>query len=93
MVGFGRVITDYATYAYICDVFIIQDYRGKGLGKFLIQTIKSHPELQNLHRWSLVTKDAHGLYRQYGFKELANPENYMEIKVQNAYLKNPNNLS
>lgn len=93
MVGFGRVITDYATYAYICDVFIIQDYRGKGLGKFLIQTIKSHPELQNLRRWSLVTKDAHGLYRQYGFKELANPENYMEIKVQNAYLKNPNNLS
>ena len=89
MVGFGRVITDYATYAYVSDVFIVPDYRGKGLGKILIQMIKSHPELQQLRRWSLITRDAHGLYRQYGFKELENHEMYMEIVDRTVYLNDP----
>ena len=92
MVGFGRVITDYATYAYVSDVFIVPDYRGKGLGKILIQMIKLHPELQQLRRWSLITRDAHGLYRQYGFKELENHEMYMEIVDRTVYLNDPHSI-
>ena len=78
-VGFARVISDYATYAYICDVFILDDYRGKGLSKWLMQCIMQHPELQGLRRWSLVTRDAHELYRKFGFTQLQKPERYMEI--------------
>jgi GNAT superfamily N-acetyltransferase len=73
------VISDYAIYAYLCDVFIHEDYRGHGLGKWLIETIMSHPDLQGLRRWTLVTRDAHGLYKQYGFDALANPDGWMEI--------------
>lgn len=78
-VGFARVISDYATYAYICDVFILDDYRGKGLSKWLMQCIMQHSELQGLRRWSLVTRDAHELYRKFGFTQLQKPERYMEI--------------
>ena len=76
--GFTRVVTDKATFAYICDVFILPDYRGIGLSKWLIQAIVEHPELQGLRRWSLATADAHGLYRQFGFNPLSKPENWME---------------
>src|SRR6516165_12623373 len=77
-VGFARVITDYATYAYIGDVFILEEYRGQGLSKWLMQVIADHPELQGLRRWTLLTRDAHGLYRQTGFAESQHPERYME---------------
>lgn len=84
-VGFARVITDYATYAYIGDVFIIEAHRGQGLAKQLMHAIMTHPRLQNLRRWSLVTRDAHGLYEQFGFTQLANPERYMEIRNPDVY--------
>ena len=66
-IGFARLITDKATFAYLADVFILKEYRGKGLSKFLMTAIQSHPELQNLRRWLLGTKDAHGLYEQFGW--------------------------
>jgi GNAT superfamily N-acetyltransferase len=77
-VGFARVITDYAVFAYLADVFILEDYRGRGLAKWLMACIVSYPELQNLRRWMLATKDAHGLYAQYGFNSLSRPERFME---------------
>ena len=76
--GFARVVTDEATFAYICDVFVLPAYRGMGLSKWLIQTIVEHPELQGLRRWSLATADAHGLYSQFGFIPLTRPEVWME---------------
>ena len=78
-IGFARVITDKATFAYIADVFILPDFRGKSLSKWLIQTIMNHAELQGLRRWSLATADAHGLYSQFGFTEITRPERWMEI--------------
>jgi ribosomal protein S18 acetylase RimI-like enzyme len=84
-VGFARVITDHATYAYIGDVYILVDYRGQGLSKWLMQVIVDHPELQGLRRWSLVTRDAHGLYRKTGFTEPKNPERYMEKTDPDVY--------
>ena len=77
--GFARVITDKATFAYICDVFILPEFRGLGLSKWLMQTITSYPELQGLRRWSLATADAHGLYQQFGFTEVSKPDRWMEI--------------
>lgn len=77
-VGFARVVTDYATFAWVCDVFILPAEQGHGLGKWLIETITAHPELQGLRLWYLRTRDAHGLYRQFGFRELADPSNSME---------------
>jgi GNAT superfamily N-acetyltransferase len=77
--GFARVVTDNATFAYICDVFILAGYQRLGLSKWLMQTIKQHPDLQGLRRWSLATLDAHGLYTQFGFTELARPDRWMEI--------------
>jgi N-acetylglutamate synthase-like GNAT family acetyltransferase len=77
--GFARVITDNATFAYICDVFILPDFRGIGLSKWLMQTIMNHPDLSGLRRWSLATRDAHGLYKQFGFTEITNPEVWMQI--------------
>ncbi|TWJ00876.1 N-acetylglutamate synthase-like GNAT family acetyltransferase [Mucilaginibacter frigoritolerans] len=79
LAGFARVITDKATFAYICDVFILPQFRGVGLSKWLIQTIVEHPELQGLRRWSLATSDAHGLYSQFGFSSITKPESWMEI--------------
>lgn len=77
-VGFARVITDYATFAYLCDVFIHEEYRGHALGKWLMESILAHPNLQGLRRWSLATRDAHGLYKQFGFAELSKPASWME---------------
>lgn len=86
-VGFARIISDYATYAYLCDVFILEEYRGQGLSKFMMACIKAHPDLQGLRRWSLLTRDAHGLYHQFGFQPITSPERYMEITVPNIYKK------
>ena len=77
-VGFARVITDYATFAWIADVFVLEDYRGKGLSKWLMEVILGHPRLQKFRRWVLATKDAQELYRRYGFAELKRPERWME---------------
>jgi len=77
--GFARVVTDKATFAYICDVFVLPEFRRLGLSKWLMQTIVNHPELQGLRRWSLATADAHGLYSQFGFMQITRPERWMEI--------------
>jgi GNAT superfamily N-acetyltransferase len=84
-VGFGRVITDYSTYGYIGDVFILENHRGKGLSKWLVESMMSHPELQGLRRWMLATRDAHGLYARYGFKPLKAPGKWMEIHDPEVY--------
>lgn len=84
-IGFGRVITDFATFAYISDVFILDAYRGQGLGKRLIQAMRDHPDLQGLRRWMLGTDDAHGLYQQFGFSPLRHPERLMEIVDPDLY--------
>lgn len=78
-VGFARVISDRATYAYICDVFALESDRQRGIGKSLMAAIMAHPELQGLRRWTLATRDAHGLYRQFGFGAPAHPDRQMEI--------------
>lgn len=78
-IGLARVVTDYAVFAYLCDVFIHEDYRAHGLGKWLIETVMNHPDLQGLRRWTLATRDAHGLYRQFGWDTMQNPEKWMEI--------------
>lgn len=84
-VGFARVVTDRATFAYIGDVFILDEFRGRGLSKTLMRTMLQHPELQGLRRWVLATKDAHGLYEQFGFSELRFPERWMELPAKDAY--------
>jgi len=84
-VGFARVVSDRATFAYLGDVFILDEYRGQGLSKQLMETIVSHPELQGLRRWLLATKDAHGLYEQFGFASLKFPERWMERTAPDAY--------
>ena len=84
-VGFARVISDYATFAYLVDVFILEPYRGQGLAKWLMQCILAHPELQGLRRWMLMTRDAHSLYRQYGFQSPTTFDRYMEIVNPDVY--------
>ncbi|AKG21381.1 GNAT family N-acetyltransferase [Calothrix sp. 336/3] len=84
-IGFGRVVTDLATFAYLADVFIVEDYRGKGLGKWLLECILKHPELQGLRRWMLSTADAQELYHQFGFKSLLKPERFMEKHNPDIY--------
>ena len=74
-----RGVRGYAIFAYLCDVFIHEDYRTHGLGKWLIETVMNHPDLQGLRRWTLATRDAHGLYRQFGWDTMQNPEKWMEI--------------
>ena len=86
-VGFARVITDRATFAYLADVFVLQSHRGSGLGKFLMECISNHPQLQNLRRWMLATRDAHGLYAKFGFAPLAHPERFMERHNPEIYKK------
>ena len=86
-VGFARVITDHATFGYLADVFIDENYRGLGLSKWLMQTIMAHPQLQGFRSWQLATRDAHGLYAQFGFKPLENPERIMRIVVPDIYKK------
>ncbi len=77
-IGFARVVTDYATFAYIADVFILEDSRGRGLARWLMEVVSAHPRLQGLRRWLLATRDAHGLYRIAGFAPLGAPERWME---------------
>jgi GNAT superfamily N-acetyltransferase len=84
-IGLARVVTDRATYAYIGDVYILDAYQGQGLGKWLMAMIVAHPDLQGLRRWTLATRDAHGLYAQYGFTALADPHSYMERRDFHSY--------
>jgi N-acetylglutamate synthase-like GNAT family acetyltransferase len=86
-IGFARVISDKATFAYLCDVFIATEHRGRGLSKALVATILAHPDLQGLRRWMLVTADAQGLYEQLGFKVVPQPERHMEIHRPGLYLE------
>jgi GNAT superfamily N-acetyltransferase len=83
--GFARVISDFATIAYVGDVFVLESHRGGGLGKWLMECIVQHPALQNLRRWILTTRDAHGLYAQVGFTPVKSPERYMERHDPNVY--------
>jgi len=84
-VGFARVVTDRATFAYLCDVYVLEAHRGQGLSKWMMTSIVEHPELQGLRRFMLGTRDAHGLYEQYGFTPLANPARMMEILRPEVY--------
>ena len=87
LVGFARVISDRATFAYLGDVLILPSHRGRGLSRWLMECVVSHPDLQGLRRWMLATQDAHGLYRQFGFTELKAPERWMEIHHADVYAK------
>ena len=88
-VGFARVISDRATFAYVCDVFVLDSHRGRGVGKRLMAAVTSHPELQNLRLWTLFTRDAHGLYRQVGFQEARYPDRLMERRRAQPYPAGP----
>ena len=91
-VGFARVITDYATFGYLSDVFVLESHRGRGLGTWFMESVLAHPDLQNLRRWMLATADAHGLYRRVGFSGLSRPERIMEKLLANAYAAGPPSL-
>lgn len=84
-IGLARVVTDCATFAYLCDVYVLESHRGRGLGKWLIECVMAHPQLQGLRRFNLVTRDAHGLYAPHGFQSLAKPENHMERHKPDIY--------
>ncbi len=84
-IGLARVITDKATFAYLCDVYVLEEYRGQGLSKWLMEAVCSHPDLQNLRRFVLVTRDAHGLYEKFGFTRPNDPSRYMEIVHREIY--------
>ncbi|MCW3085645.1 MAG: GCN5-related N-acetyltransferase [Bacteroidetes bacterium] len=86
LVGFARVISDYTTFGYLADVFILEKERGKGLSKWLMECILKHEQLQNLRNFCLMTRDAHSLYERYGFKNIPKPENFMAKKVEEIYL-------
>jgi GNAT superfamily N-acetyltransferase len=92
-VGFARAVSDYATFAYLADVFVLEEFRGRGLAVWLMQCIMDHPDLQDLRRWSLLTRDAHGLYRKFGFQELPAPERWMERHNPEVYSRHTSNLS
>lgn len=84
-IGFARMITDKATFAYLADVFIIEEYQGRGLSKWLMEVIMSHPSLQGLRRMMLATRDAHGLYEKFGFTALNHVDRWMQINDPNIY--------
>ncbi len=84
-VGFCRVITDHATFAYLADVFVLESHRGRGLSKWLMECVRAHPAVQGLRRWLLVTRDAHELYRRFGFGPVQNPPGWMEIYDPEVY--------
>lgn len=86
-IGFARAISDRATFAYLADVYVLDEYRGRGLGLWLVQTVMAHPDLQGLRRWTLATRDAHGLYEKVGFTTLEKPERFMEILKGDIYRK------
>ena len=85
LVGFARVVTDYATFAYLGDVFILEDFRGRGLSKWLMEVLINHPDLQGFRRWILATRDAHTLYEKFGFSALKHPDRWMEKAAPDAY--------
>jgi GNAT superfamily N-acetyltransferase len=84
-VGFARVVTDYSTYAYLCDVYVLEEYRGKGLGAWMMAFVMKHPDLQGLRRFQLVTRDAHRLYARFGVKTPDAPERQMEMFTPDMY--------
>ena len=84
-IGFARVVTDKSTFALLADLFILKAHRGKGLSKWLMRCVVAHEDLQGLRRLLLLTSDAHGLYRQFGFEELGNPSRFMEVLKQDIY--------
>ncbi len=84
-VGFARVVTDRATFAYLCDVFVLESHQGRGVGKRLMAAVMAHPDLQGLRRLSLFTRDAHGLYRQFGFRETRFADRFMEVCHETPY--------
>ncbi|MNK00346.1 Acetyltransferase (GNAT) family protein [compost metagenome] len=84
-IGFARVISDFSTIAYLGDVYILEEFRGNGLSKWLMETIMTFPALQGLRRWILLTGDAHGLYRQYGWTDISDPTKWMELHNKNVY--------
>ena len=86
-VGFARAVTDRATFAYLCDVYVLDSHRGRGLARRLVETLLAHPELQGLRRWALVTRDAHGLYAKLGFQPISAHRNWMEIARPGLYLR------
>jgi len=86
-IGLARVVTDRATYAYLCDVYVLETHRGSGLGKWLIETVMAHPDLQGLRRFQLVTRDAHSLYSRHGFETPTSPDRHMEIFRHGMYLE------
>jgi len=86
-IGFARMVTDRATFAWLCDVYVIESYRGRGLGDWLIASVLEHPELQGLRRIVLATRDAHALYRKNGFETLPTPERWMAIAKPDVYAK------
>ena len=86
-IGFARVVTDKASFGYLADVFIDEAWRGKGLSKWLMEIIMQHPDLQGFRRFLLATRDAHGLYKQFGFTDLNNPERWMQIHNPTVYKK------
>jgi GNAT superfamily N-acetyltransferase len=88
-VGFARVITDYATFAYLADVFVIEEHRGRGLAKWLVEVIVAHPDLRGLRRWMLATRDAHALYGKVGFTAMKAPERWMERHDPDVYTRPP----
>ncbi|MEP7051526.1 MAG: GNAT family N-acetyltransferase [Pseudomonadota bacterium] len=88
-VGFARVVTDRATFAYLCDVYVLEGHRGRGLATWLMEAVVAHPELQGLRRFMLATRDAHGLYEKFGFAPLARPEIFMTIHRPEIYLAQP----
>ena len=86
-VGFARVVTDRATFAYLADVFVLDGHRGRGLGEWLVATVLAHPELSGLRRWLLATKDAHGLYRKFGFTAVADPPTLLTLHDPDIYTR------
>lgn len=86
-IGFARIVSDFATVAYLGDVYVLPAYQGKGLGKWLMTTLMAHPNLQGLRRWILLTRDAHGLYAQHGWQPIARPDRWMELHNEDVYRK------
>lgn len=84
-VAFARIVSDFATFAYLGDVFVLESYRGRGLAKWMMECITKHPQLQGLRRWVLLTRDAHPLYSQFGFTPVAKPDRYMELHNPEVY--------
>lgn len=88
-VGFGRIVSDFSTFSYLADVFVIAEHRGRGVARHMVRCTLAHPELQGLRRRTLGTRDAHTLYEKFGYRRIAKPENWLEIRVMDAYQSKP----